>query len=286
MICYNVEGWKQMNAVLAINKPQSITSFAAVKKISRNLQAKAGHSGTLDPMASGVLLVGLNKATKLLPYLMSSHKRYQATITFGILTDSKDITGDVILEAEIPALTIYDYQKALEKIVGPQMQQVPKVSAVKVDGKPLYKHKGKVKLPSRMIEVYESKYLESSANTLTYEVLVSKGTYVRVLSEVIAQHLNTIGTTSELIRIENSHVHLDECQSLEEALKDPRPLDFYKLLKDYPIIEVDDPRFIYHGKPTECESNEDRVCFFYQNQPIAMYKRQKDKVFVSERGLF
>lgn len=274
-----------MNIVLAINKPKGMTSFDVVKKIAKTHGVKAGHSGTLDPMATGVLLVGINKATKLLPYLMESRKTYRAEITFGIATDSKDITGTVIDEADVPLITQADCEQALQLIQGKQKQQVPKVSAVKVKGKPLYKHREDVALPVRTIEVFESKYHSHTERTLTYEVEVSKGTYVRVLSETIAAYLNTIGTTSALTRLKNKAT-LGQCQSLESALKQPIALDFYSLMQDYPIIDIDDPTPVYHGKRMAFDIDADLVCLFYDKQPIGMYRRVDGHQFRSERGLF
>ncbi len=275
-----------MNIVLAIDKPKGWTSFDVVKKISRELKCKAGHTGTLDPMATGVMLVALEKATKLVPYLMSSKKTYVAEITFGIATDSKDITGKVIEEKEVFICERAFVEEVVKSCIGKQHQQVPKVSAVKVDGKRLYKHQDNVTLPIREIEVFDAKVIEYKQDKLTYEATVSKGTYIRVLSESIAKKLNNIATTSMLTRIYNNQVGLVDCQCIEDAIITPIALDVRKLLSQYPIIDVDDPTFILHGKTIELDSSENRVCFFYNNEPMAMYIRKENNVFKSERGLF
>lgn len=275
-----------MNIVIAVDKPKGWTSFDVVKKISKELKCKAGHTGTLDPMATGVMLVALGKATKLVPYLMSSKKTYVAEMTFGIATDSKDMTGKVIQEKEISYHKRNFVDNVVSSCVGKQHQQVPKVSAVRVDGQRLYKHKDDVTLPIREIEVFDARLIEYTKYKLIYEATVSKGTYIRVLSESIANKLNNIATTSMLTRIYNNQVGLQDCQHVEDAIASPVALNVRKLLSQYKIIDIDDPTFIYHGKTIELDSVEDRVCFFYNNQPMAMYIRKQDNIFKSERGLF
>lgn len=275
-----------MNGVLAINKPQGMTSFDVVKKISKAMHVKAGHTGTLDPMATGVLLVCVNKSTKLVPYLMSSRKTYEATMTFGIQTNSLDITGEVTANQPVVAVDLNSAQKACEEVVGVQDQQVPKVSAVRVDGKRLYKTKEEVELPTREITVYSCEATIVTDTTMSYVATVSKGTYIRVLTQTIANKLSNIATTSVLTRTLNNHIELSECQSIEEAIENPKWLDYERLLKDYVIIEIDDPTFIIHGKTIPLDIKEDVVCFFYEKQPYAMYKRKEGNVFKNERGLF
>lgn len=275
-----------MNGVLAINKPKGMTSFDVVKKISKAMHVKAGHTGTLDPMATGVLLVCVNQSTKLVPYLMSSIKTYDATMTFGIATDSLDITGEVIEQQPVTPIDLEMAKKACDEVLGIQMQEVPKVSAVRVDGKRLYKTKEYIELPVREINVMACHACEVSDDTMRYVATVSKGTYIRVLTQTLASKLNNIATTSKLTRTLNNHIDVLECQSIEDAINNPQWLDFRRLLQDYTIIDLEDPTFVLHGKTCTLDIDDDLVCFFYKNQPYAMYKRIKDNVFKSERGLF
>lgn len=275
-----------MNGVLAINKPKGMTSFDVIKKISRAFDVKAGHTGTLDPMATGVLLVCINQSTKLVPYLMSSIKAYDATMTFGIFTKSLDITGEVSHTQPVLPFKKEAAETACKSMVGVHQQQVPKVSAVKVDGKRLYKTTNDVTLPVREITVFACELLDVSKTTLSYRAVVSKGTYIRVLTQSIASKLSNIATTSTLTRTLNNHITLDQCQTLEDAINNPVWLDFKHLLQDYKIIEVDDPTFIIHGKPCTLDIEEDKVCFFYQDKPYAMYKKTDNHIFKNERGLF
>ena len=275
-----------MNGVLAINKPQGMTSFDVVKKISKALHVKAGHTGTLDPMATGVLLVCVNQSTKLVPYLMSSIKTYEAEMTFGIQTDSLDITGEVTANQPIVPVDLATAKKACQDVVGIQDQQVPKVSAVRVNGKRLYKTKEEVELPTREITVYACEALETTDTSMSYVATVSKGTYIRVLTQTIAKKLSNIATTSVLTRTLNNHVKIEECQSIEDAINNPKWLDYKRLLKDYVIIELEDPTFVVHGKTCTLDVAEDMVCFFYEQQPYAIYKRKEENLFKSERGLF
>ncbi len=276
-----------MNGVLAINKPEGMTSFDVVKKISRALGVKAGHTGTLDPMATGVMLVCVNKATKLVPYLMAGQKTYQATISFGIKTDSKDKTGQIIASSPIIPFTLNQAKQACQSMIKTYSQQVPQVSAVRVDGKRLYKTKGDVILPTREVTIYDCDVIASDEKTLTYEATVSKGTYIRVLSEEIASLVvGNIATTSMLCRLNNNHVHINDTQSIEEAISHPNWLDLRVLLSDYLIIDVDDPEFVYHGKTKSFACDQDKIILFYQNQPIAVYQKTENDIYKSERGLF
>lgn len=276
-----------MNGVLAVNKPSGMTSFDVVKMISRALKVKAGHTGTLDPMATGVMLICVGKATKLVPYLMASQKTYEATITFGIKTDSKDITGEVIETAPVIFFDQKQAQDVCQSMVKTYMQQVPKVSAVRVDGKRLYQTKAEVELPKREVTIFDCQMLAHDQSTLTYQATVSKGTYIRVISEEIASLLHgNIGTTSALVRTCNHLIHLNETQSIQEAIDQPRWLELRRILSHFTIVDVDDPTFIYHGKTKEFDIDQDRVCLFYNDKPIAMYQRKQDNIYKSERGLF
>ncbi len=222
-----------MNGVLAIDKPKDMTSFDVVRKISKTLGIKAGHTGTLDPMATGVLVVCLGSYTKLVPYLMASQKTYQATIQFGISTDSKDITGTIIDHTNIKAFDQQNALQACKNMIKKHIQEVPKVSAVRVNGQRLYATKDVVVLPKREVDVVDCRLMSFDEQTLTYEATVSKGTYIRVLSETIASACNgNIGTTIALRRVKNGLIDHIMTQSLNDAIADPHWLDLRMLLSE------------------------------------------------------
>ena len=194
------------SGIVIINKEAEMTSQTVVSKVKKKLNCKkAGHIGTLDPLATGVLPVLLNDATKLSKYLIEHDKTYVATVKLGIKTDTADSEGEIIENQEISDLDkkfVYDILKSFE---GKQKQAPHRYSAVKINGRKLYEYsrKGeKVDIPKRDIEIYSIKLLEfdNDEKEITFEVSCSKGTYIRVLCEDIAEKLGTIGYMKNLKR--------------------------------------------------------------------------------------
>lgn len=185
-----------MDGIVIINKPQGITSRQAVSKVRNILkEKKAGHTGTLDPMATGVLPILLGKATKLSQYLVEHDKKYIATIYLGEKKDTGDIEGKTIEKMDIPNLEIQVIEKTLKSFVGKSKQVPPMYSAIKIDGKKLYEYAREgleVNREPRDIIIYDIKLIDFVDNKITFEVFCSKGTYIRVLCEDIAQKLGTV----------------------------------------------------------------------------------------------
>lgn len=212
-----------INGVLLINKPEGITSFSVVNQIRRQLgRIKCGHSGTLDPMASGLLPVLLGKATKLSNYITSENKAYFCKMKFGILTDTFDITGN-ILKTDNAAVSESDIKKVLPSFLGEIEQTPPIYSAIKVNGTPLYKHarnNTKVDIPKRKVEIYNIKFagFDKKTKELCLDVKCSKGTYIRSLCVDIAKSLGTIASMSYLDRYQNGNFLLTDAIKLDEAL--------------------------------------------------------------------
>ncbi len=191
------------DGLILIDKPEGITSFVAVAVVRRALGVKhCGHTGTLDPMATGLLPILTGKATKLSAFLLEGDKSYEACLKFGENTDSYDITGQVTQSGgRIP--TLQEIEAVLPQFVGKQMQIPPMFSALKRDGVALYKlaRQGKsVDLPPREIEIYSLKLLDYQDGCARLAVDCSKGTYIRSLCKDIAQSLGTYGCMSELRR--------------------------------------------------------------------------------------
>lgn len=214
-----------MAGLILIDKPKNITSFGAVAKIRKLTgEKRVGHTGTLDPMATGVLPVLIGRATALSPYLLESDKIYKATIKFGIKTDTYDITGNILETVSkdmLSNLSEADINAALKHFTGKQLQQPPMFSALKRNGVPLYKlaRQGKsVKIEKREIEIYYIKLL--NLNLIDYEceieVKVSKGTYIRSLVCDIGDFLGCKATLKDLQRISVSGFSLKECVSLDD----------------------------------------------------------------------
>lgn len=197
-----------MDGILLVNKEKGWTSNDVVQKVKRIVKNKVGHTGTLDPLATGVLPLLIGKGTSLSKYLINHDKIYIATIKLGKKTETGDSEGKVIEEKEIPKkmLTKECVENVLLQFVGKQSQIPPMYSAIKVNGKKLYEYARsgkKVEVKAREIEIYSIDLIEvSSKNSeIIFRVHCSKGTYIRSLCEDIAQKLNTVGFMKELKRI-------------------------------------------------------------------------------------
>lgn len=193
-----------MDGIIVVNKPSGCTSHDIVSKIRKSLKLKkVGHTGTLDPLATGVLPILLGNATKLSKYLINHDKEYIATIKLGVKTDTGDIEGSIIDEQKVPLFTEEQIIEALNSFVGKQKQMPPMYSAIKVNGKKLYEYARngeKIEVASRDIEIYNISFLQYIDNKIKFKVSCSKGTYIRSLCEDIAQKLNTVGTMENLER--------------------------------------------------------------------------------------
>lgn len=193
-----------MDGLEIVDKPLKKTSFDMVREARKKYNIKkVGHIGTLDPMATGVLVILVGEATKLSDYLMEHDKEYIAKISLGKKTETGDSEGNVIEEKEVPTLDREKIEKVLKSFLGQSNQVPPMYSAVKVDGEKLYNlaRKGiNVERKSRKIEITEIELLDFSKNEITFRVVCSKGTYIRVLCEDIAEKLETCGYMKELRR--------------------------------------------------------------------------------------
>lgn len=207
------------DGLLIINKPEGITSHDVVAKIRKKLQTKkVGHTGTLDPMATGVLVVCVGAATKLVQYLTCEDKIYDVEMQLGIKTDTGDITGNII-ETQNEKQIIFD-SSILYKFVGKQKQVPPMYSAIKKDGVKLYElaRKGiEIEREARDIEIFDISNVEYNNKTVNYRVHCSKGTYVRVLCEDIAKALGTVGTMMKLNRIKTGQFSIEDACALDDA---------------------------------------------------------------------
>lgn len=193
-----------MDGIIVVNKPSGCTSHDIVSKIRKSLKLKkVGHTGTLDPLATGVLPILLGNATKLSKYLINHDKEYVATIKLGVKTETGDIEGSIIDEQKVPLFTEEQIIEVLNSFVGKQKQMPPMYSAIKVNGKKLYEYARngeKIEVTPRDIEIYNISFLQYIDNKIKFKVSCSKGTYIRSLCEDIAQKLNTVGTMENLER--------------------------------------------------------------------------------------
>ena len=201
-----------------ICKPKDFSSFSVVKQVKRITREKVGHSGTLDPFADGVLVLGIGKSTKKLSDIIQYDKTYEGVIKLGEKTDTKDLTGTLVEEKEVPDISDIDFSKISESFLGVQMQETPMYSARKVNGVRLYKLARKNISVKRNPKQIEIKYLECTAidsNLLHIKVECSSGTYIRVLAEDIAKKIDTIGHLIKLTRTTVGSFSLNDSLTVE-----------------------------------------------------------------------
>lgn len=212
-----------MRGVLNINKPAGISSYDVIRRLKPVLEPKRiGHAGTLDPMASGVLLVLVNEATKISRLLMALDKEYEAEITFGIETDTDDITGRVLRQAVVPDISAAELSQFLNgNFLGEIWQVPPRYSALKQEGVPLYR-RARAGMPvekgARRVQVYDIRLAGWEPPVARLSVRVSSGTYVRALARDIGRALGSAATLSRLVRTRVGNFMLKDGLNLEQVL--------------------------------------------------------------------
>ncbi|MGN0974142.1 MAG: tRNA pseudouridine(55) synthase TruB [Bacilli bacterium] len=269
-----------MNGIIVIDKPEDYTSRDIVNIISKQIGTKkVGHTGTLDPLATGVLVIGVNKATKILELLFSDEKEYIAEVKMGILTDTLDITGNVLKEDYNFSITEDKIKQAFKHYQGKYMQEVPIYSAVKINGKKLYEYarnEEKVNLPKKEVNIKEIELLEFNEASFKFKCKVSKGTYIRSLIRDIGNYLNIYCTMSSLRRIKQGIFTIDMANNLEDiANNNFKFISLKDALINYKQIEVDDKLLfkIKNGQKLTKKYNEDIIVFTYKNEVIAIYEK-------------
>lgn len=216
---------QKLNGIIVINKPKNYTSHDVVAKVKKLLNIKkVGHTGTLDPNATGVLPLLLNSGTKLSKYLIEHDKEYEVTLKLGIRTDTLDGEGKVLEKKEVDRKMLENtkqIEKVLNSFTGKQTQVPPMYSAIKVKGKKLYEYARKgenVEVQPRQIEIYniELQKVDIKKQEIEFKVQCSKGTYIRTLCEDIATKLGTIGYMKELNRTKVGKFGIEEAITIEK----------------------------------------------------------------------
>jgi len=209
----------ELDGLLLVDKPSGMTSHDIVHQVRKHFQIKkVGHCGTLDPMATGLLMLVLGKATKVQDLLMSEDKLYTGTLTLGASTSTQDAEGEIISEKEVPQLSQEDLQHAFDEFKGDFYQIPPMVSAIKVDGVPLYKYarKGKeIKREPRFVHVYSYDITEIQLPDLTFTLKCSKGFYVRTYCNDIGEKLGCLGHLSMLRRTGSGNFNVEDAITLD-----------------------------------------------------------------------
>ncbi len=266
-----------MNGLLIINKEKNYTSRDVVNIVSKYInEKKVGHTGTLDPIAEGVLVLTIGKCTKLSNLITHEYKEYIAEFELGFVTDTLDITGKVLKTSQ-KSVDISDIKKVILSFIGKYKTTVPKYSAIKINGKKLYEYARnniEVELPTREFEIKDIKILEIKNNKVIIKCLVSKGTYIRSLIRDIGEKLGVYATMTNLKRTKLGNFKIEDSYKLEDIKKgNYKLITVEELYKDYPIINIDDNlyKIIKNGNVLDNIYNSKYILFYYNNKLISLY---------------
>ncbi len=211
---------KSMQGILLINKDKGFTSHDVVALCRKHLGLKKiGHTGTLDPMARGVLPILVGKATKISNYLMGQDKVYEGTMQFGYRTDTLDADGEILEVSPNKIFTEKDLLEAMKLFTGTIDQVPPMYSAIKIKGKKLYEYARQgqeVERKTRQVEIYSFDLLDLSGDQMTFRVSCSSGTYIRSLVDDLARELKSLATLVDLNRVQVGNFSLDQCHSISD----------------------------------------------------------------------
>lgn len=270
-----------MNGVILVNKDKGCTSRDIVNDISHIFNTKkVGHTGTLDPIAEGVLVITIGRYTKLNEVLMSSFKEYIAEFKLGILTDTLDSTGKVLKNEKVD-IKEEDIRNVVLSFKKSYMQKVPLYSSVKVNGKKLYEYARKgeeIKLPSRSVDIKEIEVLSIDNDIVKIKTLVSKGTYIRSLIRDIGDILGTHATMTSLVRTKQGRFNIEDTYTVDDVRNGN-----YKLLKiedimDTQIVDMNESEYfkVKNGVKMPSIYKSEFVLFKYEGKEISLYKKNGD----------
>lgn len=287
-----------MNGIIVVNKEEGFTSRDMVNKVGKILGTKKiGHTGTLDPMATGVLVMCVGKCTSLVDMITSDYKEYVAGVRLGILTDTLDITGNVIEKGSV------DFSRdeiigALNSMIGEYYQEVPIYSAVKIDGKKLYEYAREgipVELPKRLANIKEIELvsdIDYHDGFIDFRIrcLVSKGTYIRSLIRDIASKLGSIGVMSSLVRTRQGDFSITDAYSISDIENGNYNLiDVGTYFKDKYKVKVDDDlrKSVLNGAILNNSYGVDEILFVDGDLVLALYRTyEKDNSKIKPYKMF
>lgn len=271
------------NGILIVNKPSGITSRDVVNIVGKTLNTKkVGHTGTLDPMATGVLVLCLGNALKVCELITANDKEYIAKVILGIETETLDTTSPII-NTKKTNITKEEIEKVLNSFKGSYLQEVPKYSAVKINGKKLYEYarEGKeIELPKKMVTIYDIQLISdityyNDTTTFYIKTTVSKGTYIRSLIRDIGYKLNTYGCMDSLERTRQGIFNIDNSNTIEEIKNNNyKLLSIEESLPNIPLVEVDNKTLfkIRNGVKLKKFFAGDMAIIKDKNKVVAIYK--------------
>lgn len=280
-----------MDAVILLNKPAGMTSFDAVAKCRKIFhERKIGHTGTLDPEASGLMIILLGKYTKLLPYCVKNHKAYQAILKLGEMTDTEDIWGTVI-NTKTPSIhTEAEIANAVQSLTGDILQVPPMYSALKKDGKKLYEYARQgieIEREARPVHISSLEVEKIDETNYRMNAVVSSGTYIRTLITDFGKQLNELAIMSSLVRTKIEHLSLKDACTFEDLESGDSFLSPLQVIDPtYKIVETDQVVDIKNGKRIKLDIQDPQVIFTSKGELLAAYALQEDGLYHCLRGLF
>lgn len=270
------KSYPDLHGIVLLNKPKGISSNLALQKVRHLFKAKkAGHTGNLDPMATGLLPCCFGDATKVAHLLINSDKTYVARCVLGSQTDTGDATGDVVKTAEITQLTDEQVLSACDALTGEIEQVPPMYSALHHNGRRLYElaREGKVvDRPARKATIHEFKLLENTASHIDFEIKVSKGTYIRTLLEDFAKACGTVAHMSALHRTQTGIFSGEDMLTLEAFTESDdlssHLINMDQALTEYPkqCLSAEQTSDLIHGKTITCEGEADMYRLYDNKQ--------------------
>ena len=289
-----------MNGILVVDKPAGCTSHDVVQRVRKALrQRSVGHAGTLDPLATGVLVVAVGEGTKLVSHLQSDDKRYEVTIALGAETDSLDADGELTETSEVPPLDARTVEQALQAFIGRHPQEAPKLSAIKVGGTPLHRRMRRgedVEAPVREVDLYEATVDSVSQKALILSLHCGKGFYVRSLARDLARALGTLGHVKALRRTTSGAFSIDDGlygdQMTAEAIAE-RLIPLREACAALTRVELTDEGVGHarHGRPIgpevivgeawrEAPADQSLALFAPDGEPVALGRRVDEGIRV------
>lgn len=268
-----------MDGIILLNKEKGMTSRDVVNIVCKKLNtSKVGHTGTLDPIATGLMIICVNQGLKLVELLTGCDKDYIAKVKIGIKTDTYDVTGKVLEESNFYTLTKELLEETLYSFNREYEQSVPIYSSVKVNGKKLYEYarEGKnIALPKHLVKISNMKLLDFNHDSFTFSVTVSSGTYIRSLINDISNNLSIPMAMEELKRTRVGNYYLDDASNIDDLNIIPI-IDAIKIKK----VEVDEKllKKVSNGVKIDNIYNSDMIMFIYQGKPVSIYKDNNKKL--------
>ncbi len=278
------------DGIIFLDKEEGLTSRKVDNLIGKVFHThKVGHLGTLDPFATGLLIIGVNKGNKALSFALDEEKTYEARLVLGKATSTGDKTGEVIETKDIPPLNEDKIKEVLSSFIGKSTQIPPMTSAIKIGGKALYElaHEGKqIQRDPRPIEVYSISLTCLFEDGFSFKVSVSKGTYIRVLGEDIAKALGSVGYLSSLRRLSIGRYRVEEAITLEEVTQDSL-LSPLKVLSHMEKIYCSPSlaELVRNGVKLKLKAKGDLVLLCQNEEPLAVYRKEGEE-YRCLRGLF